>query len=76
MKPTYINGHGPFFETPCMCGVCKFGVNNNVKTTGGKTFCSLFEKSKNYYDSPPKRCQEMFRKALDIGGEVVIVNPE
>lgn len=70
---TYINGHGPFYEAPMYCGICKFGANNNVRSAGGKTFCTLFELSKNYYDNPPKRCQEMFRKALDIGGEVVLV---
>lgn len=76
MEPTYINDHGPFYEAPCMCGVCKFGVNSRSNSAGGKTWCALFDKSKNYYDSPPKRCQEMFRKALEIGGNVVIVARE
>lgn len=76
MKATYINGRGPFFEAPSMCGECKFAINNSVRTAGGKSYCVLFDLKKNYYDSPPKRCQEMFRKALTIGGDVVIVNPE
>lgn len=76
MKPTYINRQGPFFEAPSMCGACKFAINSNTRTPGGKSFCTLFQLKKNYYDSPPKRCQEMFRKALAIGGEVVIVNPD
>lgn len=76
MKATYINGQGPIFEAPSMCGACKFAINSNTRTSGGKSFCTLFQLKKNYYDSPPKRCQEMFRKALAIGGEVVIVNPD
>lgn len=73
MEATYINDVGPFYEAPCFCGACRFGANSRVNKAGGKTWCTLFEKSKNYYDNPPKRCQEIFRKALDIGGEVVLV---
>ena len=40
---------------------------------GGKSFCVLFGKQKNYYDKPPKRCVKMFEKALAIGGDVALV---
>lgn len=69
----YINGKGPFYEVPYCCGDCKCGINANMRQAGGMTHCTLWEKSKRYYDTPPKRCQEMFRKALDIGGDVVLV---
>lgn len=69
----FINGKGPFYEVPYCCGDCKCGINANMRQAGGMTHCTLFEKSKRYYDRPPKRCQEMFRKALDIGGKVVLV---
>lgn len=75
MKVT-INGKGPFYETPPYCGVCKCGINSDMRKSGGKTYCSLFDKRKNYYDSPPKRCAEMFEKALAIGGDVVLVKKE
>ena len=41
-----------------------------MRQSGGKTYCVLFGKNKNYYDSPPKRCRELFEKALAIGGDV------
>lgn len=73
---TTINGYGPFYEAPLYCGCCKCGTNYNRRKAGGKTWCHLFEKIKNYYDSPPKRCAEMFEKALAIGGDVVLVEKE
>ena len=71
-----INEFGPFYEAPLMCGACKCSINGRRGASGGKTWCVLFEKSKNYYDIPPKRCAEMFEKALSIGGDVVIVAKE
>ena len=76
MKRKMINEFGPFYEAPLMCGACKCSINGRRGASGGKTWCVLFEKSKNYYDSPPKRCAEMFEKALSIGGDVVIVAKE
>lgn len=76
MKRTMINEFGPFYEAPLMCGACKCSINGRRGASGGKTWCVLFEKRKNYYDSPPKRCVEMFEKALSIGGDVVIVAKE
>lgn len=73
MQRVTINGKGPFYEIPYMCGVCKCAVNQNTKEQGGKSWCTLFDKLKNYYDSPPKRCAEMFEKAFAIGGDVVLV---
>lgn len=73
---TTINGTGPFYEIPPYCGACKFAINANTKQSGGKSWCSLFEKRKNFYDSPPKRCAEMFEKALAIGGDVVLVSKD
>lgn len=68
-----INGKGPFYETPYCCGDCKCGINSNMREVGGLTHCSLFGLTKRYYDPPPKRCREMFEKALAIGGDVVLV---
>ena len=76
MKRTMINEFGPFYEAPLMCGACKCSINGRRGASGGKTWCVLFEKRKKYYDSPPKRCAEMFEKALSIGGDVVIVAKE
>ena len=73
---TTINGHGPFYEAPPFCGACKCAINSNMNNAGGKSWCALFDKKKNYYDSPPKRCAEMFEKALAIGGDVVLVLKE
>lgn len=72
-KRTTINGIGPFYETPLSCGDCKFSVNHNMHEAGGKSFCVLFGKQKNYYDKPPKRCVQMFEKAFKIGGDVLLV---
>ena len=72
----YINGKGPFYEVPNCCGDCKCGINSNMRKAGGLTHCSLFGLTKRYYDTPPKRCREMFEKALAIGGEVVLVKKE
>ena len=69
----YINGKGPFYEVPYCCGDCKCGINSNMREAGGLTHCSLFGLTKRYYDTPPKRCRDMFEKALAIGGEVVLV---
>lgn len=76
MKRKMINEFGPFYEAPLMCGACKCSINGRRGASGGKTWCVLFEKSKNYYDIPPKRCAEMFEKALSIGGDIVIVAKE
>ena len=73
MMMTTINGYGPFYEAPPMCGACKCAIKDSSDAAGGKVWCVLFEKRKNYYDSPPKRCAEMFEKALSIGGDVVLV---
>lgn len=73
---TTINGYGPFYEAPSMCGVCKCSVNSDMHNAGGRSYCTLFDKRKNYYDSPPRRCAEMFEKALAIGGDVVLVLKE
>ena len=73
---TTINGHGPFYEAPPYCGACKCAINANMRQSGGRSYCTLFEKRKNFYDSPPKRCAEMFEKALAIGGDVVLVNKD
>lgn len=75
MKVT-INGKGPFYEVPYCCGDCKCGINSNMRQAGGHTHCSLFGLTKRYYDHPPKRCREMFEKALAIGGDVVLVKKE
>lgn len=72
----YINGKGPFYEVPYCCGDCKCGINSNMRQAGGHTHCSLFGLTKRYYDRPPKRCREMFEKALVIGGDVVLVKKE
>lgn len=71
-----INGHGPFYEAPPFCGACKCAINSDMNNAGGKSWCALFNKKKNYYDSPPQRCAEMFEKALAIGGDVVLVLKE
>lgn len=72
-KRTTINGHGPFYETPLTCGDCKCSINDHMHEAGGKSFCLLFDKQKNYYDKPPKRCVQMFEKAFAIGGDVLLV---
>lgn len=71
-----INGRGPFYEIPPYCGACACSINANSKEAGGISFCSLFSKRKNYYDSPPKRCLSMFEKAMEIGGELVLVKKD
>lgn len=76
MPRVTINGKGPFYEPPYMCGVCKCTVNNSSRKEGGKLWCTLFDIQKNYYDSPPKRCVEMFAKAFAIGGDVVLVRKD
>ena len=76
MPRVTINGKWSFNEVPCYCGACECGINSNMRQSGGKTYCVLFSKNKNYYDSPPKRCLELFEKALAIGGDVVIVKKE
>lgn len=73
---TTINGHGPFYEAPPYCGACKCAINANMRQSGGRSYCTLFDKRKNFYDSPPKRSAEMFEKALAIGGDVVLVNKD
>lgn len=76
MAAATINGHGPFYEAPACCGCCKCGINSDMNSAGGRTWCTLFSKQKNYYDSPPKRCSDMFDKALAMGGELVLVKRE
>ena len=67
-----INGT-TFNEKPYMCGVCKWFNSFNPQQSGGRGFCTMFEKQKTYYCNIPKRCAEIFDKAFAIGGEVVIV---
>lgn len=76
MPRVTINGKGPFYETPYICGVCRCYLPNNMRQSGGVGWCTMWSKKKNYYDSLPKRCQQMFEKALAIGGDVVIVKKE
>ncbi|MSS16225.1 hypothetical protein [Sodaliphilus pleomorphus] len=75
-KRITINGKWTFYETPLSCGDCKCSINDNLHEAGGKSFCVLFGKQKNYYDTPPKRCVEMFKKAFAIGGDVALVEKE
>lgn len=76
MRAVTINGKGPFFETPCCCGECKCAINSNTQEAGGKSFCTLFGLQKGYYSAPPRRCREMFDKALALGGDVVLVEKD
>ncbi len=72
-----INGK-KFYESPCMCGVCSFYLDNG-KLEGGRRsqsgFCVLFDKQKNYYGNVPRRCSELFEKAQTFpdGTDLVIV---
>ncbi len=67
----YINGL-PFHHFPLRCYDCPFFANGGIINKG---ICILFDKQKNKYDSPPKRCQQLFDKAETFpeGTKLVIV---
>lgn len=73
MPRVTINGRGPFYEIPYMCGVCRCFLPDNIRQVGGMGWCTMWEKRKRYYDSLPKRCTKMFEEAFRIGGDVVLV---
>lgn len=76
MERVTINGRGPFYEIPYICGVCKCYLPNNMRQSGGKGWCTMWGVKKNYYNSLPKRCTQMFEGAFRIGGDVVLVEEE
>ena len=67
-----INGE-KFNSFPECCYVCPFFLDWGQQFQSGT--CTLFRKRKNKYNSPPKRCQQLFDKAKTFpdGGELVIV---
>lgn len=64
-----INGC-KFYDIPHICGECPAVILGKNDDRG---FCSFFEKRKNRFDSVPKRCQELFRKGFEQGGDLVII---
>lgn len=76
MEPVTINGFGPFYDKPTICGYCQFYSADEKRRCGGKGFCVLFSVRKNYYDNVPKRCNQMFDAAFRIGGDVVLVEKD
>ena len=76
MARVTINGRGPFYEKPPMCGCCKCYLADDMRRSGGKGYCTLFSVRKNYYDKLPKRCDQMFDAAFRTGGDVVLVGKE
>ena len=53
-----------FSEMPGYCGGCPAGLFGSPQHGSTKGFCTLFEKKKNYYDYPPKRCKQIIEKGL------------
>lgn len=63
-----INGI-KFYESPHCCGECPAIILGKNDDRG---FCMFFEKRKNRFDGIPKRCQELFKKGFEQGGDLVI----
>lgn len=55
-----------FSEMPGYCGGCSAGVFGNPHYGTAVGYCALFEKRKNYYDNPPKRCRQIIEKGLAL----------
>lgn len=55
-----------FSEMPGYCGGCPAGVFGNPHYGTAVGYCALFEKRKNYYDYPPKRCRQIIEKGLAL----------
>jgi hypothetical protein len=60
----------PFDAMPDYCGACPCWLGGRYDK---RSFCYLFEKRKNRYDGIPGRCRDLFAKAFEIGGDLVIV---
>lgn len=72
-----INGK-KFYDFPYICGHCPFFLSFGRGEGGRESqqgVCTLFDKSKGYASSRPKRCSEMFEKAstFPYGSELVLV---
>lgn len=65
-----INGKN-FYEMPTMCGNCPFWLAGREDKVG---FCTPFYKHKSRWANIPKRCDRLFSKAFEIGGDLVIVS--
>lgn len=55
-----------FSEMPGYCGGCPAGLFGDPHIGSAVGHCVLFEKRKNYYDSPPKRCRKIIEKGLEL----------
>lgn len=64
-----INGH-KFYDMPTMCGNCPFHLAGREDTMG---WCTAFDKHKSKWANVPKRCNELFEKAYQIGSDDLVI---
>ena len=64
-----INGH-KFYEMPTMCGTCPFFLAGREDKMG---WCTAFAKHKSRYANVPKRCEDLFEKAFQIGRDDLVI---
>ncbi len=71
-----INGV-TFYEEPTSCGTCPFfsdGSTSHPMSQGTeKGHCRQFDENHKRWRSVPRRCEKLFKKAFQIGGDLVIV---